>query len=228
MAGVLLLSGIGFATRWPRAIVGAPRTVLGVLALITLAALLQIVDVSVPESRIGVDPASEPLLPLGDPGRDVYRQAILDFGSDDIYVVAMQTEDGVFTGPNLSSLQRITNGIRRLDGVRAAESLTNVDLIWWKPDPGWVEVSTFISEVPNDPEALVGLREQALADPVYPKTIVSHDARSAAINVSFRAMSDAEFVELDLDARIRALLEGEAREGRRFFIAGRPHVRAQA
>ena len=228
IAGFLLLAGIAFAVRWPEAVVAAPRLVLALIGAVTLAAGLQIVDLRVPESRIGVNPASEPLLPLRDPGREVYRQATLDFGSDDIYIVAMETEDGVFSEANLEALQRITNAIRRLEGVRDAESLTHVDMIWWKPDPGWVEVTAFIPQVPSDPAELSELRARALADPIYPKSLLSGDALTAAINVSFRPMSDAEFVELDLDGRIRALLEDEATGGRRFYVAGRPHLRAQA
>jgi predicted RND superfamily exporter protein len=41
-------------------------------------------------------------------------------------------------------------------------------------------------------------------------------------------MTDAEFVDLDLDGKIAALLDAEIRDGRHFYVAGRPHVRAQA
>jgi predicted RND superfamily exporter protein len=81
--------------------------------------------------------------------------------------------------------------------------------------------------VPTSEAALAGLREQALENPLYRRTLVSEDGRTAALNVSFRKMSDAEFIASGVDGAIEALLAGETREGRRFHVAGRPHVKAQ-
>ncbi|UCE85660.1 MAG: MMPL family transporter, partial [Deltaproteobacteria bacterium] len=75
--------------------------------------------------------------------------------------------------------------------------------------------------------ALAELRRRALADPVYRQTLVSADARAAALNVSFRKMTDHEFIAADLDGRIREILSEESRDARHFHVAGRPHVKSR-
>jgi predicted RND superfamily exporter protein len=139
----------------------------------------------------------------------------------------METEN-LFTHTNLLALRRVTDRIRQLPGVREAESLVNVISFRYVPEDEWVEVRRCIDEIPSHPDELADLRARALADPLYRKTIVSRDGRSGAINVTFQAMSDGEFVSLDLDGRIRRILSDEGHEGRRFYVAGRPHVRARA
>src|SRR5262245_8343524 len=159
--------------------------------------------------RIGVDASSEPLLPENDPGEPIYQKAILDFGDDDVFVIAMETGGDVFTFDHLTTLRRVSDEIEKLPGVRGAESLVDVYAYRWDPKSELVEMGRFIEddEIPTDPAALADLRARALADPLYPKTIVSRDGRTAAINVTFNAMSDDEFVKLDLDGRVRQILE---------------------
>ncbi|MCP4066963.1 MAG: MMPL family transporter, partial [Phycisphaeraceae bacterium] len=200
---------------------------LGATALVTLGAISTLVRFDPLGLTIDVDPASEPLINPHDPGIPIYRQAVRDFGNDDLYVVVMET-DGIFTRENLEVLHRLTHRLRRLPGVASVQSLARVLSIRHDSVRDLVRVDDFIDRVPEDPEAIARLEHRALADPLYRKTLISADGRAAAINLRFRPMTDAEFVELDLDGKIAALLETERDGGRRFYVAGRPHVRAQA
>ena len=135
----------------------------------------------------------------GDPAREVYRLATQAFGNDDVFVIAMVTDD-VFTPDNLEALRRISHGVLHLPGVRRAESL--VDILSYRFDPAedWIDVARFIGdEIPRDPAELADLRARALADPIYPKLVVSRDGSAAAINISFQEISDREFVDRGLD-----------------------------
>ena len=85
VSGVVLSSATLAAFVRPRWVVDHPRSVLAVVALVTLIAAGAVFKPSWPFFRIELDPSSEPLLPVSDPGQDVYRQAVLDFGSDDIF-----------------------------------------------------------------------------------------------------------------------------------------------
>ena len=169
----------------------ADSIVVGFSAL-WLGVLTSIIRVNPLGLGIGVDPSSEPLLPTRDPGRAVYEQATLEFGDDDIYVVAIETDD-VFTAENLARLRRLTRATRRLPGVRDAQSLVRVDHVWLNPRSQAIEAAKFIDEIPTAPEELAALRERALAHLLYPKTLVSRDGRTAAINVTFRAMTYSPF-----------------------------------
>ena len=223
------LSYLVLALIWrrPEWIVGYPRTVLCALGAISLAAALGLFDVRALDARVHLDASEEPLMVRGDPAREIYRRATQAFGNDDVFVIAMVTDD-VFTAENLAALRRISHGVLHLPGVRRAESL--VDILAYRFDPAedWIDVARFIGdEIPREPAALADLRARALADPIYPKLVVSKDGRTAAINISFEEISDREFVDRGLDEKIRAIAESEAAPNRSFHFAGRPHVKSR-
>jgi predicted RND superfamily exporter protein len=124
-------------------------------------------------------------------------------------------------------LRRISHAVLRLPGVRRAESLVDIPTYRWDAEKEWLDVSRFIDDVPGNAAALADLRRRALADPIYPKLVVARDGSAAAINLSFHEMSDREFIERDLDARIRAIADAESGPEREFRFAGRPHVKSR-
>lgn len=217
--------GIAFATLHPRWIVDHPRSVLSVLGLITIGATAALIQPAPLALSIGVDSSTEPLLPRNDPGRPIYDQAVLDFGTDDVYVIAIES-DGVFTTEVLGALRRASEEILGLPGVRGVESLSDVHTFRIHDD--LLEVGPFIDDIPTDPDELATLKREALSDPVYTKTLVSANARTAAINVTFMPMSDGEFVDRDLDGQIRSIVEHEISDEMRFYVTGRPHIRSEA
>ena len=107
------------------------------------------------------------------------------------------------------------------------KSLAHVTSFRWVPADEWIEVRPLIDEIPSDPAALAALRERTVGDPLFRRTLVSEDGRTAALNVSFRKLTDREFIAADLDGRIQRILDEETRDGRRFHVAGRPHVKSQ-
>jgi len=226
-AGLLLATGVAIAFRRPEAVVGRPRVVLGVVAAATLLSLAALVRVDPPGLRLAIDPSTEPLLPAGDPAREDYRRAVRDFGDDEVYVIAMETEAGVFRSEALEALRRIGHAVARLPGVTGVTSLADVTAFRYDAGEDWIEVRPFVEAIPEAPEALAALRAEALAEPLYRRILVSDDARTAALNVSFRAQSDAAFIASGADAAVARILAAETRPGRRFHVAGRPHVKAR-
>lgn len=226
-SGTLLFAAMLVALRRSAWIVDHPRVVLGALALVTLGMAAVLIRPAPLGFRIGVDASSEPMLPRDDPGEPVYQRAVLDFGDDDVFVIAMEAEN-VFTRSNLETLRAVSNEILKLPGVRGTESLVDVYAYRWNARDELVELGRFIDEIPSDPAKLADLRARALGDPLYTKTIVARDGRAAAINVTFAPMSDDDFVDLGLDEKIAAILGTAAREGLEFHVTGRPHVRSRA
>ncbi len=222
-----LAAAIVFACLRPAAIVGHPRAVLALVIVVSLAAVATLVDLRPLAVRIYLDSSEGPMLRRGDPAREIYREAIDTFGDDDVYVVAMETSD-VFAPAHLWALRRVSDRIRRLPGVRTVESLVDTTTYRYVPETDAVEVGAFIDDIPEDGAALADLRRRALSDRLYPRTLISTDARTAAINVSFRTMPDGELVARRLDERIRAILHDETGDGRRFFVTGRQHIKARA
>ncbi len=225
--GVLLayttLAVVGKRPHW---VVDHPRVVLGLLGLISLLAAAALVDVRTGDVRVRLDASEDPLMVRGDPAREIYAEATRTFGNDDIYVIAMLSDD-VFTSDNLAALRRISNAVLQLPGVRRAESLVDVPMYRWDSGKEWLDVASFIDDLPTDSAEIADLRRRALADPIYPKLIVSRDGSAAAINLSFHEISDRDFVDQGLDEKIRAIALAETAPGREFRFAGRPHVKSR-
>ncbi|MBW2272498.1 MAG: MMPL family transporter [Deltaproteobacteria bacterium] len=224
IAGLLLALGLASAALRPGWIVGHPRGVLIALLLVCLLAASALFRLDPPGIDLAIDPSTQPLLPRGDPAQEIYRRAVLDFGDDEVFVIAVECEQ-VFSRGCLETIDGIGDRVARLPGVRSVTSIVDVTSFRWVDDEEWVEVRPFIDEIPADPDALEALRQRALADPVYRRTLVSEDARAAAINVSFRDMSDAEFIASGLDDAVAEILRDEAGDGLRFHVAGRAHVK---
>jgi len=208
----------------PRWFVDWPRATLLALAALTLLACIPLVELSPFRLTLQIDPSTEPLLPRDDPARAAYQEAVRDFGDDEVFVIAMETDD-VFGREHLERLRRITDAIEKLPEVRSVQSLTDVIAFHWEPEGEWIDVGRFLDEIPDDPAELRRLRERALADPLYRRTIVSDDGRTAAVNVSFREMTDKQFLDSRLEERIQVILAAEAEPGLSFHIAGRPHLK---
>ena len=208
----------------PGWIVGHPVVVLVMLFGVSLCAAAALIQADPPGIDLRIDPSTEPLLPTGDPAQDLYRRAVLDFGDDEVYVVAVECEE-VFTTSCLSVIQQITHRVARMEGVRSVGSLLDVTSFRYEADSDWVVIQPFIEDVPTEAAELEVLRFRALNDPVYRRTLVSDDSRAAAINVRFRRMTDAEFIAEDFDGRIRAIVEEEVGDEIQFHIAGRPHIK---
>jgi predicted RND superfamily exporter protein len=223
VAALLALS-VALGMLRPAWIVRHALVVLAAVAGISIVAAAALVSLSPPRLHLQVDPSTEPLLPKGDPARLLYGDAVRNFGDDEVFVVAMETDD-VFRPERLRQLEAVTDAIAHLAGVRRAQSLMDVISFRYDPEQDWVEVSSFIDDVPDDPAELAELRRRALADPLYEGNLISADGRTAAINVSFRKMSDREFIASGIDESISEILSRQAGDGVRFYVAGRPHVK---
>jgi len=226
-AALLLGAAWWLAHRRPSWIVGHPRAVLGAAAVPTLLALAALIQPAPLGLRIHIDPSTERLLPTGDPAREDYQRAVRDFGDDEVYVIAMTCESGVFRTEHLAALRRIGHAIARLPGVTGVASLVDVTDFRYVPEEDWIEVRPLVEEIPVDPAALATLRRRALANPLYRRTLVSEDGRTAALDVSFRKMDDAAFIASGVDGAIEAILAEASEPGRQFYVAGRPHVKAR-
>lgn len=219
-------AALAVAWWWPALVVRRARVVLIATAALALAASACLVRLDPPGLRITVDPSTEPLLPRSDPARERYQAAVRDFGDDEVYVVAL-TDEALFSEGGLARLRRIHDRLRALPGVRSVSSLVDVTTFAYDPTTDAIEVRDFVDELPREPVALAALRARALADPLFRRALVSEDGRTAALNVVFRKMTDAELIAADLDGRITAILAAERAPGVEMHIAGRPHVKSR-
>src|SRR5262245_30812893 len=153
---------IALATAWaslrPASVVRHPRAVLACVLALCVAAGAVLLRFDPPGLRLEIDPSTEPLLPRGDPTVDDYRRAVVDFGDDQLFVIAMETSD-VFRRDNLVALHRVGDAVSRLDGVRQVGSLARVTSFRFDREKDWIEVRPFLEEIPEDTAELARLRE---------------------------------------------------------------------
>ncbi len=221
---------LGVALVWallrPDQVIRRPWIAIAGATAISLAAAAALVDPTTLTLRLRFDASTEPLLPANDPARAFYADAVRTFGDDEVFVIAIECDE-VFTVDCLTALSDVSDRIAHLRGVRSVQSLLDVTSFRWVEAEQWVEVRPFIEEIPDDPAELAALRERALSDPIYRRTWVAEDARAAALNVRFRDMSDDDFIASGLDGAIAGILRDATQPGRRFYIAGRPHIKAR-
>jgi predicted RND superfamily exporter protein len=145
------------------------------------------------------------------------------FDKSDFFVIAYRQEN-LFTEHHLHELKDITNSLSDLENVRDVVSLSNVSDMRGTEDT--FEVDDFLREIPSDPEALEALRERALGNPLYQRTLISDDDKTTAIIVFTSFPPDGSY---DIDQVNQALLDGVnerlapyREKGIRFAVAGWP------
>lgn len=224
---LLVVAPVIAVRRHPGVVTRHGGLVLASLAVISLAAVAALVRLDPPSVRMSLDPSEEPMLPAEDPAREVYHRAVATFGDDDLFIVGMRTPD-VFTSERLAVLRRLGDEIRRIPGVRRIRSLVDAIDYRYDAETDTMTVGELIDEIPTDVAALQALKARTIDDPLFRGSIVSGDGRTAAVNVSFRPMTDGEFVAAGIDDRIAALVEAAAADDRDLFVTGRQHIKARA
>jgi uncharacterized protein len=162
----------------------------------------------------------ESVLPTGDPAVAFYDQVRKLFGSDDVGIIGVLSDE-LFSPPTLEKIARVTTAVGKLPGVDHALSITNAkDVAADVMDP-----PPLLPRLPPTPEDVEALRARLRAVPLYRENLVSPDGRGAAINVVFKPLSDPEYA--DLDARIEGILASE-NGPERFYYTGAAHVKQAA
>ena len=204
-----------------------PDRALGVLALsllLTVAAASQLVDFRTGELQLRIDPSADRLLPEGDEARAFYDHVRLLFGSDEMLLVALVTDD-VFTAETLERVADLTRSIQAVEGVHHVLSLTNAVNVRGVDDD--VAIAPFVGrELPRRPDELAELRREVLGNPIYAGNLVSRDARATVLIVYLEDMSNQAYLDSGIDERITQLaLQG--RGSGEAWVTGGPHIRAE-
>lgn len=195
-----------------RCLTTRPRSILLLLLLLTGFWAYQ-------ARHIRLDSSVESLLPQHDPENQYYADVRRLFGSDEVGVVGLVT-DNVYTPEVLQKITRLTKEIEKVDGVERVLSLANaVD-----PVADVVDPPLLMPHIPTTPDALAELSKKVADRPIYVKNLVSADGRAAAINIFFVNMDTGEFMRRGIDAAIQAIVERE-RGPEQLYYTGLPHFK---
>lgn len=175
-------------------------------------------------SHIRIDSSIESLLPYDDPEKQYYNDVRRLFGSEDVAVVGLIT-DNIYTPQTLQKITRLTEEFKKIPEIKSVFSLTNAPDIVAKiiGEPQ----DLLIPELPTTVEAAAPLKEKLAAQPIYLKNLVSADARATAINLVFlESITDNEFVRRGVDEKIQAIIDRENNGPEQLYYTGLPHFKA--
>ena len=196
-----------WAVTWPKLTVA-----LAIAATMVFAAWL-------PRMRTDTDPKN--MLPVTSDVRVFNRQVEQWFGlHEDMIVVGIVRDGGLFDRAALEAVSRLTDRIVRLPGVVAADvtSVTTADNV--VAEAGTLSVQSLLPAIPTTPQELQAFRHAVLDNPMVVDRLVSADGRATAIYVPLEQGANGK----EVADRIRTLVS-EERGDLRFYVAGDPVAR---
>ncbi len=184
-----------------------PKIVLAVIIIITL-----IFGYFATKVKMTTD--IKDFFPKDDPKVATYNQVEDIFGGAEYIMVAV-TADDIFHYETLKKIDSLTEQFSELEGIASVKSLTSIDEI--KGTEWGLEISSLISELPENEEELRPLKGKILGDEMYRGFIVSEDAKAALIILEL----DADVDSVLLAGKVSKLIEDN--EGpENLYITGTP------
>ncbi len=186
------------------------------LALAVLALSL----VRVTSIRVDTDP--ENMLGEDEAVRLFHHEVKREFALSDMIVLGVVNEshpDGVFNPATLGKVHRITQGIRKIDGVVVQDLIApgTVDDIL-QAGAGSVRFQYLMEGAPQSREECLRIRDRAHANPLLHGTLVSEDGKALALYVPIATKSIAH----DVSEQLRALYQAEPAGEEAYHITGLP------
>ncbi|WP_245585119.1 MMPL family transporter [Solimonas flava] len=178
-----------------------PWQVVLLTLLLSVAAVLVIVDPASRTLRLQVDPSIERLLPARDADRALYDHVRASFGNADPVIIAVQIEP-LFSPEGMATVERLSRRYAALPGVSAVLSLASAPNLHASGDE--LEISPFTQQAREHPERIAGFAQGIAGNPLYRGTLVSADGRRAAFALVADGVSEQQFLKDDYPALIRA------------------------
>src|SRR5437667_942099 len=172
--------------------------------------------------HLRIENSLESMLPAHDPKVEYYAQTRASFGSEGVGGVGVRARS-IFAPATIEKVARVTDLIAKVDGVERVLSIANaVD-----PAADVLHPPRLLPRIPPEPAEVEALKKKLAATPLYGKNLVSDDFTGAAINVFFKNLTDAQYLDLGIDRKIGAILAAE-RGPEEFFYTGAAHVKQAA
>lgn len=131
-------------------------------------------------SRVDRDDDVLSFLPRENPEVGVFYDVSKRFGSLDIALVGISTEDAL--APEfLTRLQGLTKRLNETDGIGYAMTLTNVDDFVADPQKGGITTDYLIGKIPETPEERAALREKVFSRDHVVGNLISEDGKATLL-----------------------------------------------
>lgn len=179
-------------------------------------------------TRFEIDGSNESLWPANDPDVAYYRDVQANFESDNVISVGFRSED-IFQPGVLKGLRNLSFEMERIEGVDQVFTLFNQIVL--KREKENVLFEPLFKRIPESPEELNSLREEAISNPFLRGLYVNDDGTACAIQVLLSEQARRLSLEQKIVEEIHSLIEKEeARNSYNgsFYTVGLPVLRTSA
>ena len=176
-----------FAAAYRRHILGQPRTVLAVLALILLGVGWHARD-------FRLDASADSLLLESDPDLMRFREVQKRYRTQDLLVVAFTPADGLFSDASLETLGALRDALSRIEDVERVTTMLDVPLLD-SADVPLAELAENVPTLETPGMDRIRAREELQASPIFRELILSADARTTALLLSMKADPELEALQ---------------------------------
>jgi len=187
-----------------------PRTVILLTIIVTAVLSFQF-----PKIKIDTDP--ENMLARDEPVRVFHNQVKKEFGINEMIVLGILREDGIFHRDTLKKIKEITDSIKHIRGVISDDilslSVTNNVIA----SGGGLRVRPPLFKLPDTEGEVEALKNEILNNPLFKDRLVSSDGRGSAIYIPIESKDIAHEVAQEIRKIIKPLKGKE-----KFYMAGLP------
>jgi len=170
-------------------------------------------------TRVSVDTSTDSILDRSAEPWSFYQETIGAFGGDEFVVVAL-TAESPWSRAMLEDVVALSRSLAEIRGVRRVDSLATMPLIHSGEEGELVLDAALEDGVPASSRALSALREQVRVDRIAPRSLISSDFRTAALNVLLEAEPGRTFESIVAEIR-------EAAEDYDALVSGVPVFRTE-
>jgi hypothetical protein len=187
-----------------------PKTVIFLTLIITILFAIQF-----PKIKIDTDP--ENMLREDEPIRVFHDRVKKEFGIEELIVLGIVRDDGIFRKDTLERIKRITDEILKIKGVIADDviSLTVTNNVVARG--GILNVRPPMIEVPGTAAEIARLKSEVLDNPLFRDRLVSSDGKGVAIYIPIESKDLAN----DIGKKIEEIYQRE-KSPEKYYMAGLP------
>ncbi|WOX06485.1 efflux RND transporter permease subunit [Microbulbifer pacificus] len=165
---------LGLKTWYEKLVLGNPKTVLALVALLTVAAAAGL-------PRFKLDASADSLTLEADDSLDFFREISERYNSGDFLVVTYRYKNGdLFSDESLATMRRLQDELAMVDGVSGVQSVLNVPLLY-SPKQSISEVADGVRTLSSPGVERDLVRREFLESPIYKDLILSPDGETTAM-----------------------------------------------
>lgn len=190
--------------------VNRPKFIVSLAIIISLFFAIQF-----PRIKIDTDP--ENMLRKDEPIRVFHQQVKKDFGIEELIVLGIVRDDGIFHQDSLERIKRLSDEILKIKGVITDDVLSLTVTNNVVAEDGLLKVRPAMFEAPRAQQDIERIKKEVLDNPLFRDRLVSSDGKGAAIYIPIKSKDIAH----EIGKEIKAIYQKE-KGPEKYYMAGLP------